>query len=99
MGLRVPAVWQAPDKSGTPSALLSIAPAGGFPTELEREYSALDSFCSRLCHHPVAGALYEADGHCFASFVILHADDASFRRTPLSCCLDAHVIVELQRQV
>ena len=71
--------------------LLSIALAAGFPIEPEREYSALYSSCSRLCHHPVAGALYESDGHCFASFVILHADDASFRRTPFSSCLDPHV--------
>ncbi len=79
--------------------LPSIALAAGFPIEPEREYSALYSSCSRLCHHPVAGALYESDGHCFASFVILHADDACFRRTPFSSCIDPNVIVELQGQV
>jgi hypothetical protein len=53
---------------------------------------------SRLRHHPVAGALQESDGHSFASFVILHADDSCLRRSPFSACLDSHVIVELQRQ-
>ena len=58
----------------------------------------LSSSCSRLCHHPVAGALQESDGHRFASFVILHADDACFRRPSCTICLDLQSIVKLQRQ-
>src|SRR6266403_6005164 len=95
----MPAVSRAPDRSETLSALLSIAPVAGFPIELERGYSALSSFCSRLCHHPVAGALQESNGHRFASFVILHADHGCFRRTSATSRLDPHAIVELQRQV
>src|SRR5258708_61099 len=94
----MPAVSRAPDRSETLSALLSIAPVAGFPVELERGYSALSSFCSRLCHHPVAGAFQKSDGHCFASFVILYADDGRFRRPPFTTCLNPHAIVELQRQ-
>src|SRR5216684_5287215 len=94
----MPAVSRAPDRSETLSALLSIAPVAGFPIELERGYSALSSFCSRLCHHPVAGALQEANGHRFASFVILHADYSCFRRTSSTSRLDPHAIIELKRQ-
>src|SRR5258706_12986299 len=98
MGFRSPAVSQAPGKSGTRRVLPSIALAAGFPIEPEREYSALLSSCSRLCHHPVAGALQESDGHRFASFVILHSDDGCLRRLSFPSCLNPHPIVELQRQ-
>src|SRR6267154_2948537 len=94
----MPAVSRAPDRSEILSALLSIALVAGFPIELERGYSALSSFCSRLCHHPVAGALQESNGHRFASFVILQADHGCFRRTSSTSRLDPHAIVELQWQ-
>src|SRR6267378_1773572 len=94
----MPAVSRAPDRSETLSALLSIAPVAGFPIELERGYSALSSFCSRLCHHPVAGALQKSNSHRFASFVISHADHSCLRRTSSTSCLDPEAIVELQWQ-
>ncbi len=93
-----PVAWQAPDKSETPRALPSIAPAVGFPAGRQPGYSGLSSFCSRLCHHPVTGALQKFDGHRFASLVILHRDDDSLRRAPFSSSHEPHAIVELQRQ-
>src|SRR4029077_610788 len=93
-----PAVSQAQDKSGIPSALLSIAPAAGFPIGLASGYSGLSLSCSRLRHHPVAGALHQSDGHSLAAFAILHADNGCLRRTSFFSSLDPYAIVELQRQ-
>ena len=38
--------------------------------------------------------MQESYGHRFTSFVILHADDGCFRRSPFCSCVDPHVIVE-----
>ena len=63
-----------------------------------REYSALWSSCSRSFHHPVAGTLQEAHGHCFASFVVLHGIDGGLRLITLRPRFEPYLVSELQWQ-
>src|SRR5258708_25978102 len=51
-----------------------------------------------LFRSPVAGALQESNGHRFASFVILHADDSCFRQASSTSCLDPHAIVGVRSE-
>src|SRR5262249_20139142 len=93
------AAWPAPGRSETPRALLSIAPVEGFPLASVREYSALSwSFCSRLCHHPVARPTYKSDGHGLLAFVVLHGIDGGFRMVSFRPPAKLYSIAKLQRQ-